>query len=268
VSNWIEVGRDVFALRYRFFDQQIGVVAGADAVLVVDTRTSHRQADEIRRDVGQLTRRPIAVVVNTHGHSDHAFGNRVFRPAPIWGHARCVEMLRATGEPQRQRLIAGLPDMADELREIVIDPPDRTFEQHADVEVGGRSVELRYLGRGHTDNDIVVSVPDAGVVFAGDLVENGAVPYFGDGYPIDWPGTAGRLLELVSGPVVPGHGDVADRAFVERQLEDFRAVAALAGRIHAGELRLDDALNAAPFPADAAREPLERAIRQLRGELG
>ena len=111
-------------------------------------------------------------------------------------------------------------DLADDLATLVIDPPDRTFDDSATIEVGGRRVELRHLGRGHTDADIVVSVPDADVLFAGDLLENDAVPYFGDGYPIEWPATVARLLAMVSGPVVPGHGSIGDRTFVERQLGD------------------------------------------------
>ena len=55
-------------------------------------------------------------------------------------------------------------------------------------------IRLAYLGRGHTDNDIVVSIPDADVLCAGDLLENGAPPWFGDGYPMDWPATVERIL--------------------------------------------------------------------------
>ena len=63
----------------------------------------------------------------------------------------------------------------------------------------------------------MIAVPGAGVLFAGDLLENGAVPWFGDGYPLDWPATALRVAELATGVVVPGHGDHAGRAFAEDQ---------------------------------------------------
>ena len=115
----------------------------------------------------------------------------------------------------------------------------------------------------------MISIPDADVLCAGDLVENGAPPSFGDGFPMDWSATAEGLLAM-TGPgtvVVPGHGDPAGRAFVEEQLAGFRAIATLATRVHAGGLDLEAAIGAAPYPAVAAREPLERAIAQLRGEL-
>ena len=156
---------------------------------------------------------------------------------------------------------------------LVIDPPDRTFASSATVEVGGRAVELRYLGRGHTDHDIVISVPGTDVVFAGDLLENGSVPFYGDAYPLDWASTAAHLARLVEpdrGVVVPGHGDHAGRAFADAQASSIAALAALAARVHAGEISLDDALAAHPFPEhppDDARRPLLRAVAQLRGEV-
>jgi glyoxylase-like metal-dependent hydrolase (beta-lactamase superfamily II) len=128
-------------------------------------------------------------------------------------------------------------------------------------------VELAYHGRGHTDGDISVHVPDANVLFAGDLVENGAPPSFGDGYPIEWPDAVERLLPLARGAVVPGHGAVGDRVFLEAQLGMFRDVAALAGRIHAGDMTIEDGVAAAPFGPHTPRDAFDRALAQLRGEL-
>jgi glyoxylase-like metal-dependent hydrolase (beta-lactamase superfamily II) len=178
-------------------------------------------------------------------------------------------MIERAGERMRASAIAEFPAMAADLAEVPLDPPDRVFEDTARLELGGREIHLAYLGRGHTDNDIVVTIPDADVLCAGDLLENAAVPYFGDGYPMDWPATAEALLALVGErtAVVPGHGPVAGHAFAAASLEAFRAIAALARRVHAGELDLEAAMAAAPYPEAAAREPLERALAQLRGEL-
>lgn len=267
MSQWLEIGDRVYTRRYRFFDQQVGALVGDDGVLVVDTRTTAAQAEELLRDLRALTPLPVRLVVNTHFHYDHCFGNRTMRPAEIWGHERCARGLVRSGELQRARVMDALPDLAAELSAVVIDPPERTFTDSVEIDAGGRPVELRYLGRGHTDSDIVVRVLDARVLFAGDLVENGAPPSFGDGYPLDWPDTAEALLGLVDGPVVPGHGAVGDRAFVEEQLAALRDVASLARDVHAGHLAFADALIRSPFPGDTAREPLERALSQLRGEL-
>jgi glyoxylase-like metal-dependent hydrolase (beta-lactamase superfamily II) len=270
MSLWTEVGDRVFVRRYAFYDQNIGAILGDDGVLIVDTRVSHRQADEILSDLRALTSLPVRAVVNTHGHNDHAFGNHRFRPAPIWGHARCARMIVETGATQIAAVSTAIPELAADLAEVVLDPPDRTFDGDSatlDFDAGGRLIELRYLGRGHTDNDITVLVPDADVLFAGDLVEADAPPYFGDGYPIEWPATVGRLVELVSGAVVPGHGTVGDRAFVVRSMVEIRTIAELAGLVDEGQLPIEEAVLRTPYPADAARQPIERALAQLRGEL-
>ena len=269
MSVWSEVGDRVFVRRYAFYDQNIVAVLGDDGLLVVDTRMTHRQADEILDDLRKLTRLPVRAVANTHGHHDHAFGNHRFRPAPIWGHVRCVTMVTATGDRQRAAVAAAMPDFASDLSEVVLDPPDHTFETETTVpfDAGGRLVELKYLGRGHTDNDIVVLIPDANVLLTGDLLENDATPSFEDGFPLDWPATVERMVDLATGSVVPGHGNVGDRGFVVRQMTEFRAIAELATLVHTGALDLDAAVLRTPYPADAARQPLERALAQLRGDL-
>ena len=270
MGSWVEIGDRVFVRRYAFFDQNIGVVLGGDEALVIDTRSTNVQAREILADLRELTAEPVTVVVDTHGHFDHAFGNRVFRPATIWGHAGCVTFLERTGEARRARIAAENPEIAADLAEVVIDPPDRTFVETAHVDVGGRRVELRHLGRGHTDHDIVIRVPDAAVLFAGDLIEGGAVPFFGDAYPLDWPETAYRLAELVVGVVVPGHGDHAGRPFADAQADAIAGIAELARRVHASDLSLDEAVARTPFPdhpAEDIRRPLLRAVAQLQGEV-
>lgn len=272
-DGWVEIGDRVFVRRYEFYDQNIGAVLGRGEALVVDTRATYGQAREILTDLRSLTTDPVTVVVDTHGHWDHTFGNAVFRPATIWGHEGCVGFMERTGEARKPMIAANVPEVAGELDEVAIDPPDRTFASTATAEVGGRAVELRFLGRGHTDHDIVISVPGTDVLFAGDLLENGAVPWYGDGYPIEWATTAAQLAALVEperGVVVPGHGDHAGRAFADAQAASIAALAALAARVHAGEIALEEAIAAHPFPEharDDARRPLSRALAQLRGEL-
>jgi glyoxylase-like metal-dependent hydrolase (beta-lactamase superfamily II) len=270
MAGWTEIGDRVFVRRYAFFDQNIGVVLGRGEALVVDTRSTHAQAREVLTDLRELTADPVTVVVDTHGHFDHAYGNHVFRPAPIWGHERCVTFMARHGESRRARIAQNEPSIAADLPEVVIDPPDRTFSETAYLDLGDRRIELRYLGRGHTDHDVVIGVPGTGVLFAGDLLENGAVPWFGDGYPLDWPETAYRVAELAQSVVVPGHGDHAGPAFADSQATAIATLAMLARRVHAVEMTLDEAVQQTPFPehpAEDVRRPIERALEQLRGEL-
>lgn len=264
---WQEIGDRVFTRRYKFFQQQIGVVLGGRDVLVVDTRSTPAQAREIATELRQLTRDPVSIIVDTHWHFDHTFGNSVFRPAAAWGHVRAAAQLAREGAATIEEVARELPEIASDIRETVIDPPERTFEDRATVAVGDRLVELSYHGRAHTDGDIVLVVPDANVMFAGDLLEEGAPPSFGDSFPLEWPATVEALLPLATGAVVPGHGAIGDRRFVEDQLAAFRRLVELSRAVHEGSLDLRAATAESLFGRPTPDDAFDRALAQLRGEL-
>ena len=276
---WREVGAGVFVRRYPFLDQTIGAVLGHDNVLVVDTRSTLLQARELIEDLRQLTRLPW-VVVDTHVHFDHAFGNAAFRPCEIWAHEGCAEALRRHGPAQRENVARWVPDLAEELNRTPLDPPDRTFMDAAELDLGGCIVELRHLGRGHTDNDVVVRVAESGVLFAGDLVEHGAPPGFEDSYPLDWPGTLGLLLDLADGVVVPGHGEPVGVDFVEGQLAELAYLAEVARRTfpdlraagndprgHAPHPLVIEAAGHLGWPLEPVHAALGRGFAQVAGRL-
>jgi glyoxylase-like metal-dependent hydrolase (beta-lactamase superfamily II) len=185
--------------------------------------------------------------VNTHAHYDHCFGNAAFRPADIWAHRDCLAELADTAEHQRADVVHDLLAAGDPSAELVatapVDLPDHLVDDAAALDIGGRAVSLRHLGRGHTGADLVVSVDD--VLFAGDLVEEGAPPAMGDAYPLEWPATLTALLSLVVGPVVPGHGAVVDEDFVTAQRDELAELARLLTGRHD--------LSAGPFDEDTRR---------------
>ncbi len=255
MSVWDEVGDGVFRRRYESLDLNVGVVVGAGGLLVVDSRASHRQARELLRELRGLSSAPVRFVVNTHYHWDHCWGNALFPDADIWGHTSTAATLIERGEEMRKH-VRGLASDPAEIDEVDIVPPGHVFDRRQTIDVGDRLVELRHLGRGHTDSDIVVLVPDAGVVFAGDLVEEGAPPAFGDSYPLEWPDTVERLGALIAGPVVPGHGDVVDADYVETQRQELQAVAE---RIR---LAAPD-IGSGPYPTDVMKTALARAKSAL-----
>jgi glyoxylase-like metal-dependent hydrolase (beta-lactamase superfamily II) len=253
---WIEVAEGVLVRRHRSLDLNCGLVLGDGACLVVDTRSHLHEAADLVAAIRAVTPHPWTVV-NTHAHYDHCFGNAAFRPAPIWASSGCAADLRESGERQRADLVAALratgdPD-ADLVADVPIDVPDRLVDDAAILDVGGREVVLRFLGRGHTDHDLVVEVEASGdgtVLFAGDLVEEGAPPAFEDAFPTDWPATVGRLHALARGPVVPGHGAVVDADFVAAQREELLAVLAAlrSGRPERGPYDVETMRTAARRP--------------------
>jgi glyoxylase-like metal-dependent hydrolase (beta-lactamase superfamily II) len=265
---WREVGERVFVRRYGTwrglpFDQNIGVILGANGAVVVDTRASHRLADDLLAELRTLTRDPIAAVVNTHHHWDHTWGNARLLPAPTWGHRRCAERVVSDSDEARRRLIEEDASLAEELSEVAFTPPGQLFDERATIDLGDRQLELRHLGRGHTDNDIVVLIPDADVVFGGDLVENDAPPSFGDAFPIAWAETASRLAALVDGALVPGHGSVGDAGFAERQVAELVRVAEIGRSVVAGEQEETEAARRGPYPAAIMATAIERVRREL-----
>ncbi|HVX45076.1 MAG TPA: MBL fold metallo-hydrolase [Mycobacteriales bacterium] len=250
-GEWREVGHQVFVRRHQPFDVNAGLVVGSQRCLVIDTLSTAAQAAELIRAIRTVTSLPWAVV-NTHAHFDHCFGNATFRPAEFWAHERCIEYLRgAGGRIQRDSARELAPELAADLAAVHIDPADRAVTREQAVDLGDRAVQLHHLGRGHTDHDLIVTADD--VLFTGDLIEQGAPPSFEDSYPLQWPGTAAALLPLAAGAVVPGHGDVVDRAFVESQAEELQLIAD-----HA--LGRTDQLP--PYPAEVLRTALERAATE------
>ncbi|MEW9556469.1 MBL fold metallo-hydrolase [Nonomuraea sp. NPDC050783] len=261
-EQWQEIGDRVYVRRHRSYDMNTGLIVGDDGhCLVLDTRSSHREAADLVEAIRTITSGPWTVV-NSHSHFDHYFGNALFRPAEIWGHTRCAEEIEQYGEQQRALLAQRQPERREEFEEVTIVAPDCTFTSAASLDIGGRMVHLRYFGLGHSSNDVVVHVPDAGVVFAGDLLEEGAPPAFSDSYPLDWPGTLAAMLREMPEPVVvPGHGAVVDRAYALGQQAELALVADLAKRAHVEGLR--DLIRRFPYPEEVSKEAIARAFLQL-----
>jgi len=262
---WDQLAANVFRRRYDFLDVNIGLVVGAAGALLVDSRCSAAEGAELAHDVASVTDRPVRWVVNTHWHWDHVFGNGSFPDATIWGHAAAADRLRAEGESAVADARRWFPEeRRAELEEFTISPPGAVFTSNVELDVGGLVVALRYRGRGHTDGDIVVHVGD--VLFAGDLVEESAPPFFGDGYPLAWPGTlAGHLGS--TGTVVPGHGDVMTAGDAASQLAELEAVAAVCRRAVAEGATANAAdLNGSPYPEATMRSAVARALLEASAD--
>jgi glyoxylase-like metal-dependent hydrolase (beta-lactamase superfamily II) len=272
VSGFAEVARGVYVLRYPVLDVNVSLVVGDGAALLVDTLSTEAQARELREAVRAVTPHPLTVV-NTHHHFDHCFGNAVLAAPdrPIWAHEEAARLLREeAGRLQRESYAEWVPthpELAAGLAAVAVRPPDHTVHLAATIEVGGRPVALRHLGRGHSAGDLVVHVPDADVLVAGDLVEEGAPPDFGDAYPLEWPETLVALLGLATSAtvVVPGHGAVVDVDFVRAQHADLTALEWLIRDGHTDGATVDEVAARAPFGPVAARVAVRRAYAELAG---
>jgi glyoxylase-like metal-dependent hydrolase (beta-lactamase superfamily II) len=221
-GRWLEVAAGVYARRYVELDQTLGLVVGDTHCLVIDTGTDEVHGASMAAAVRFVTPLPWSVVI-THAHFDHFFGTAAFLPAAVIAHSRCRATILADGELQRRAWSAryrsdGKAEQADRLASAKLVAPSEEFTSSVLLDLGGRTVKLVHPGPAHTDHDVFVHVPDVDVVFAGDLIEQGAPPSIGpDAHVSDWPAALDRILDLRPAVVIPGHGDPVDAEFVRRQ---------------------------------------------------
>lgn len=274
MTGFVEVAPGVHVLRYPVLDVNATLVVGDGAALVVDTLSGTRQAGQLLTELRRVTDAAVVRVVNTHHHFDHCFGNATLAAGPevqVWAHEEATRLLREEGERLRREWylewLSQQPELAEELAGAPLRVPDRTVHTGAALDLGGRPVQLLHLGRGHTAGDLVVLVPDAGVVVAGDLVEEGGPPMFGDGYPLEWPQTVAELLRHIGtgSVVVPGHGAVVDRGYVRAQHEELTALEWLIRDGHADGAPVDQVAANAPFGPATARVAVRRGYAELAG---
>lgn len=253
-AGWRELRAGCFVRRYASYDLNVGVVAGAAGLLVVDTRADRAEGDRLRADLAELPggagRRPVRWVVNTHAHVDHCRGNAAFDGAEIIAHEAVPGLMDADGAPP------------------AVPRPTRTFASVTVVDLGDRIVEVVHPGRGHTAGDAVVSVPDAGVCYAGDVVEESGPPAYGpDSFPLEWPASVDVCVGLLRSDalVVPGHGAVVDRDFARDQGHQIGAVADTVAELASRGIGVGDALGSAewPFPAESLTDAVRLAYAHL-----
>jgi glyoxylase-like metal-dependent hydrolase (beta-lactamase superfamily II) len=283
-SPFVEVGDRVFLARYPQWDVSVGLVVGDERALVVDTRGSEAQGREVVEDLALLSLPvPVTVVVNTHVHYDHTFGNRALDGVTIHAHERVAESFAADAARLKARFRAD-PDpgpdasyTAEDVRDLLATvprAPDVTFATARSVDLGDRVVQLAHGGRGHTDGDIRIWVQDAGVVFLGDLIEESADPSLGsDSWPMDWAATLDRHLAACPSDavVVPGHGTLVDTAFVARQRDEMTALAQVVRERHGTGVPLAEAQrepdSRLPYPLPWLADAFARGYAQLSGDL-
>ena len=266
MTGFREVADRVWVARQEWFDLNVCLVGGADALLVVDTQASGRAARAIVDDVRALGVGPVTAVFNTHEHFDHTFGNGAFREAfgsvPIHAHEEAAAHTIDAGERIKQTYDESTDDpRRAEVLETEIVVADHTFSSVRVLDLGDRQVELAHPGRGHSYGDAVVRIGDVDVLLAGDLIEESGPPVYGvDSHPLAWPSALDVVLSLLGADtlVVPGHGALVDHDFVEEQRDAIAIVAQTIRDLAASGVPADRALAEGewPFP----REGLVNAV--------
>ncbi|MFC6884517.1 MULTISPECIES: MBL fold metallo-hydrolase [Actinomadura] len=194
----------------------IGVIGGRDSVLVIDTGMGPGNAEKVLEFAARYARGRRLYLTTTHFHPEHAFGAQVFADeATFLVNRDQAEELNAKG-PGYLDMFRGLgAGVARQLEGVELPRPDLVYDQTYDLDLGGRTVRLRATGRAHSRGDQVVEVPDADVLFTGDLAEAGQFaifpwfpPHDTDVSGLRWLAVMERLAAESPRVVVPGHGDV------------------------------------------------------------
>jgi cyclase len=241
------------------FGVNTGVVIGNDAVLVIDTRISAKDARKFLADIKKVTDKPIKYIVNTHYHLDHSWGNCEFVKlgAVVIGHENGRLAAPKSKDAMSHPEYFGMAP--DALDGTTVSPPTITFKDAMLIDLGGVTVSLSYLGHSHTDDSITAFVNEDGVLFAGDILFTRYHPFMADADVQGWLKALAKLETTPAKIIVPGHGPLSTTADI-KDLEvyltqfDKQARALCAGK------SLDDA------PA-IAQEMLKVLPDQKRTEL-
>ncbi|MGB2566834.1 MBL fold metallo-hydrolase [Micromonospora citrea] len=271
--RFTEVADRVHVLREPLLDVNVTLVVGAGEALLVDTLSTAGQAAGLAEAARAVTGHPWTLV-NTHHHFDHCFGNATLAtdpPRPVYAHELAAAALRDAPDRLRREAYEELrgerPGLAAEVAGTTLLAPTHPVHTEAVLDVGGRRVVLRHPGRGHTDADLVVHVPDADVLVAGDLVEQSGPPAFEDSYPLQWPDAVAELLRLTTPAtvVVPGHGEPVDVDFVRAQHKQLVDLAWLIRAAHTAGAPPERVAAEAPFGARPALIAARRGYAELDG---
>lgn len=261
-----------------------GLVARGDG-LVVDTFWDLPHTRSLIDHYAGVWSAPPRVVVNTHHNGDHCWGNQLFPEAEIVAHRSCaesfarespelihaVQQLSSSEDPvlaEIASLLAGWDFVGIELR-----PPTRVIDAELSLDLDGLEVRLLPVGPAHTAGDVVVHIPERGVVFAGDVLFRHCTPIGWDGTNAGWLAALDRIAALEPEWIVPGHGPLCGPEALHDLGEYLRYVHGEATRHFLDGISAIDAVRRIdPGPYAEWTQPermvflVERSFRELRGE--
>ena len=203
----------------RNFISNAGFVVTKDGVLVVDALGSPALARELLAEIRRITPAPVRYVVLTHYHADHIYGLQAFKEAGavVIAHQAGREYLNS--DTAALRLQASREELAPAVdAQTRLVPADRWIDGRTTLQLGGLDFVLQPAGPAHTPEDLVVWVPQLKLLFAGDLVFRGRIPFVGQADSGRWISALDTLLAFDAQIIVPGHGPASASARADLEL--------------------------------------------------
>ena len=237
----------------RNFISNAGFVVTGDGVVVVDALGSPALAGDLIAEIRRITSEPIRYVIVTHFHADHIYGLQAFKAvgATILAHPAGREYLNSdTAQLRLESSRQELSPWIDAHTRLV--PADRWLDAaETTLRVGNMDFVIRHVGPAHTPEDLVVFVPQRSVLFAGDLVFRGRIPFVGQADSGQWITSLSRLIEFKPTLLIPGHGPVSDKPLADLELtRDYL--------LHLGKAMAEAAANLEPFEEAYAKADWSR----------
>jgi glyoxylase-like metal-dependent hydrolase (beta-lactamase superfamily II) len=205
--SFTEVGPDLFAYTAEG-DPNTGVIIGDDACAVFDAQATPGMARHVVEKVRTVTDKPIKYVILSHYHAVRVLGASAYGAQGIVSSRETYRLVAERGQQDWESEYGRFPRLFRDAESIPgLTWPNLAFTGEMSLFLGKREVKLMQLGAGHTSGDIIAWVPDAQVMFSGDLIEYHSACYCGDAHLRAWPETLNRIRAFDPKSVAPGRGD-------------------------------------------------------------
>ena len=193
-----EIGTDLYAFTAEG-DPNSAVIVGDDGCIVFDAQATPAMAHKVIERVRTVTDKPIKYVVLSHYHAVRVLGASAYKAQAVIASQETWRLVEERGQQDWDSEYGRFPRLFQDAQSVPgLTWPTLTFEGEMAIYLGKREVRLMQLGAGHTSGDIVAWVPDAEVMFSGDLIEYHSACYCGDAHLREWPATLERNSRLQS----------------------------------------------------------------------
>jgi glyoxylase-like metal-dependent hydrolase (beta-lactamase superfamily II) len=205
--SFTEVGPGLYAFTAEG-DPNTGVIVGDDCCAVFDAQATPAMARQVIERVRAVTDKPIKYVILSHYHAVRVLGASAYQAQGILASQETHRLVAERGKQDWDSEFGRFPRLFRDAQSIPgLTWPTLAFAKEMTLYLGKREVKLMQLGAGHTSGDIVAWVPDAGVMFTGDLIEYHSACYCGDAHLRAWPHTLNAIRDFNPEAIAPGRGD-------------------------------------------------------------